>query len=278
VNAGDGNDRLAHMQSAIELLRTAGDHRTLARALADLAMFANVADDHATARSAAEEAVALADPAGDDAVMGEALSTLAHVADDLEEGLAIMRRAVDHLRTAGALERLAQALSGTAFWAIDRGEYERAEELGREALEIATELGDAYTVAAAHGNHGLAALLGDHHDAARSSFRAELTTRPHGLHEIAFEALFGLAALAAADGDECRAAVLVGAAQALPPARVARAQVEERVYDRLDRRFLAPARERLGAEAWDAGSSAGQAMTAEAAVAYALESDAVTAP
>jgi predicted ATPase/DNA-binding SARP family transcriptional activator len=278
VNAGDANDRLAHMQSAIELLRTAGDHRTLARALADLAMFANVADDHATARSAAEEAVALADPAGDDAVMGEALSTLAHVADDLEEGLAIMRRAVDHLRTAGALERLAQALSGTAFWAIDRGEYERAEELGREALEIATELGDAYTVAAAHGNHGLAALLGDHHDAARSSFRAELTTRPHGLHEIAFEALFGLAALAAADGDECRAAVLVGAAQALPPARVARAQVEERVYDRLDRRFLAPARERLGAEAWDAGSSAGQAMTAEAAVAYALESDAVTAP
>ena len=100
------------MQPAIELLRTTGDHRTLARALADLAMFANVADDHPTARSAAEEAFALADPAGDAAVMGEALSALAHVADDLDEGLAIMRRAVDHLRTAGALERLAQAFSG----------------------------------------------------------------------------------------------------------------------------------------------------------------------
>ena len=90
--------------------------------------------------------------------------------------------------------------------------------------------------------------------------------------------MFGLAALAAADGDDCRAAVLVGAAHALPPGRVALARAEERLYDRLDRRFLAPARERLGAAAWNAGRAAGQAMPAEAAVAYALDSDAVTAP
>jgi hypothetical protein len=44
------------------------------------------------------------------------------------------------------------------------------------------------------------------------------------------------------------------------------------VYERLERRFIAPARERLGREAWDSASRAGQEMTAEAAIAFALES------
>jgi predicted ATPase/DNA-binding SARP family transcriptional activator len=271
VNAHEANDRLSRMQDGIELLRGCGDRGTLARALADLALFANQADDHATVRSAAEEVLGLAVPAADDAVIGVALCELAHAADDVDEGLAIMRQATQRLRAAGALERLSQTLSATSFWAIDRGEYARAEQLANEALEIAVELGDGYTIAAAHGNAGLAALLGDRVDTARTSLETELTTRPQRLHEIAFEALLGLAAVAAAGADDRRAAVLAGAARALPAPRVSRASIEERVYERIERRFITPAQERLGPVEWHTASAAGAAMSTDEAVAYALQ-------
>jgi hypothetical protein len=62
---------------------------------------------------------------------------------------------------------------------------------------------------------------------------------------------------------------LAGAAwaiDALPVSPAARP-----VYNRLEQRFLAPARERLGDEAWERASAEGQRMDASAAVAYALE-------
>ena len=132
VNGGDTGDRMGHMRAAIDLIRKCGDRDSLARGLSDLAMFASLVDDHATARTAAEEAIALGVAAGDDAVIGIALSQLPPLADNVEDGLLIMGRASEHLRAAGALERLSQALSYTGFWAIDHGEYARGEQLGRE--------------------------------------------------------------------------------------------------------------------------------------------------
>jgi hypothetical protein len=43
------------------------------------------------------------------------------------------------------------------------------------------------------------------------------------------------------------------------------------VYDRVTERFIAPARARLG-DAWEAAAAAGRAMTADEAVAFALDS------
>jgi hypothetical protein len=80
-----------------------------------------------------------------------------------------------------------------------------------------------------------------------------------------FEGLVGFAALAAEDGDDERAAALEAAAwdhndrPAFPD--------EVRVYDRLDQRFLQPARQRLGADAWRRAAQAGRGLTAEGAIA-----------
>jgi predicted amidohydrolase len=140
----------------------------------------------------------------------------------------------------------------------------------REALAAAVEVDDPFLLAMVHGNTGLAALLGGRHDAARAAFRNELETA-HAYAFAAFymEGLLGLAALAAADGDDHRAAVLEAAAWALEerPAFPSEAPV----YERVEQRFIAPARERLGSDAWETASAAARSLSADSAIALALE-------
>jgi hypothetical protein len=113
-------------------------------------------------------------------------------------------------------------------------------------------------------------LLSGRHDAARAAFRNELTTaRAYGLAPFYMEGLLGLAALAAADGDDHRAAVLGAAAWALNDRPVFPAEAP--VHERVERRFIAPARERLGGDAWETASAAARSLSAESAIALALE-------
>ena len=65
------------------------------------------------------------------------------------------------------------------------------------------------------GNLGLAALLTGETDTASHAFREELTLcREMVVRPVAFEGLRGLAAVAVVNGDDERAATLVGAADA----------------------------------------------------------------
>jgi hypothetical protein len=113
-------------------------------------------------------------------------------------------------------------------------------------------------------------LLGGRHDAARIAFRNELmVAHAHAFVGVYMEGLLGLAALAAADGNDQLAAVLNAAAWELNDRPVFPAEAP--VYERVQQRFLVPARERFGQDAWEAASAAGRAMTADAAIALALE-------
>jgi hypothetical protein len=68
------------------------------------------------------------------------------------------------------------------------------------------------------------------------------------------------------NGDDQRAATLVGAAGAHRYD-----QTEDPVETRLEAAFFEPARNRCGADAWDARAHEGGALSFEAAIAYALE-------
>ena len=83
---------------------------------------------------------------------------------------------------------------------------------------------------------------------------------------MAFEGLRGLAAVAAVDGDDKRAATLVGAADAHRYDKP-----EDPVEARLDGAFFEPARTRYGTDAWNAAAREGSALSFEDAIAYALE-------
>jgi hypothetical protein len=165
--------------------------------------------------------------------------------------------------------RVAQLFSYLGFAALAVDAYERSEALAREALGVAGTLDDPYTTAFVHGNWAVAALLGGGHDNARAGFREELATgHRHGLPMFYFEALLGLAGLAAAGGDDQRAAVLDAAAWALSDRPVAPA--ESYIYGQVQR-LIDPARARLGDAGWEAAAARGRAMTADEAVGYALD-------
>jgi hypothetical protein len=83
---------------------------------------------------------------------------------------------------------------------------------------------------------------------------------------VAYEGLRGLAAVAVVEGDDERAAILVGAADAH-----SYDSPEEVVQARLDERFFAPARTRCGTRAWDAAAGDGSRLSFDEAIAYALE-------
>jgi hypothetical protein len=112
-------------------------------------------------------------------------------------------------------------------------------------------------------------LLNGRPDAARAAFRAEYeTAHRHGYVRFYFEALLGFAALAAADGQDRRAATLDAAAWAGEDTVVYPSEAP--IYDRVEQRFIAVARGRVDPEAWEAAAAAGRALSAEAAMALAL--------
>jgi predicted ATPase/DNA-binding winged helix-turn-helix (wHTH) protein len=269
--SSERGERFRHDLAALALFRELGDDTMVARCLVDLAMTARLDGDPARAAAYAGEAVEHARRVADDGLIGAALAELSGSTFGIEAAAPLARAAVTHLRAADAHELAAQVLSEVGILAALEDAHEMADQLGREAMEVAAAVGDVWTIAFVQGNAATAALLGDRHDAARAGFHDELVRAvthalPHFTH---FDALYGLAALAAAGGDDQRAAVVAGAAWAIDARPVDPAA--RPVYNRLEQRFLAPARERLGDDAWKAASAEGRRMDAGAAVAYALE-------
>jgi hypothetical protein len=247
-NSADRGERFRHDHAALALFRELDDDTMVARCLVDLAMTARF--DPARAGTYAEEAVQHARRAADDGLIGAALGELSGSTHSIEAAAPLARAAVKLLRAADAHELAAQVLSELCLIAALEDMHDTVDQLGREAEESAAAVGDTWTVAYVQGNVAAAALLGDRHDAARAGFEDELMTAvAHGLPAFSrFDPLYGMAALAGAAGDDRRAAVLAGAASAIDALPVSPAA--RPVYNRLEQRFLAPARERLGDKEW----------------------------
>jgi predicted ATPase/DNA-binding SARP family transcriptional activator len=269
-NAPPGTSDLEHLIAAVELFRQLDDDVGIVRSLASVSNALSFGGDYEGGRRAAEQALTSARRTGDPFLTGEALAQIALGTPRIEEALPFIREAVALFRAAGALERMVGLLSTAGMAALREDAYDRADELEREALEAALEIGDPVSLAYVYGNTGLAALLGGNHDAAWTAFRDELATaHAHRLDIFYSEGLLGLAALTAARGDDRRAGVLEAAAGAVTSIPVGPSEVP--VYERLKQRFIAPARERLGQERWAEASAVGRGMSADAAIGFALE-------
>jgi predicted ATPase len=270
-NSSDRGERLRHDLAALTLFRELGDDTMIARCLVDLAMTARFDADPNGAVAYAEEAVQRARSVADDGLIGAALAELSASTHGIQAAAPLARAAVKHLRAADAHELAAQVLSELCVIAALEDAHDTVEQLGREAVVAAAAVGDRWTIAYAQGNIATAALLGGRYDAARTGFQDELMTAvAHALPGFSrFDPLYGLAALAAAAGDDRRAAVLAGAATAVDAYAVSPAA--RPVYNRLAQRFLAPARDRLGDEVWEAALDEGRRMQADVVAAYALE-------
>jgi predicted ATPase/DNA-binding SARP family transcriptional activator len=274
----DDADREEPGTTALELFRSVGDDTWTARTLLVLSNVRSFNGDYATGRALAEEALGLAERLGDDVLIGAALGQVALGIPRVAEAFPLVSEAAARLRRAGAPQRAARMLSTEGMAALREDEYEVAEKLQAQALDAALEVAaDAHTLALVYGNAGLAALLAGRQEPALAAFRNELATaHAHAFATFYFEGLLGIAAVAAARGEDHRAVVLETAAWKLSDGQLKEAEVP--VYERVMQRFIAPARERLGAEAREAASAAASAMTADAAIALALEPAVATDP
>ena len=169
-------------------------------------------------------------------------------------------------RRADSDRRLALLQTDLTYNALVNGNHAAAQRLTPEALQSAETLGDPFVLSFAHGNAGLVMLLtGDAARAAEAFARELELARRHGHERNLTEAINGLAAVAAAQGDDELAARLSGAAASTGPG-----EHHPAIARQLEDRCFAPARARIGEPSWQAARAAGAALTPRQAVDAAL--------
>jgi hypothetical protein len=148
--------------------------------------------------------------------------------------------------------------------ALAERRYADADAWADTALSAGRALAHPRLIFITRANQALASLFRDALDEARNGFAEALTIwRDAGYEAYIDETLLGLAAVAARDGEAARAARLAGAAKLheLP-----RSPDEEVIWSRLSDETLAPARERHGADRWDAGERDGASLSLREAI------------
>jgi predicted ATPase len=227
--------------------------------------------DYPHLRRLGEELLQLAEQGGDRVGIRNGLTIRALVAmaderfDDalgpLEECVRICRASCPPWLLATSLLVLGQATMHGA-------DLSRSRRVLEEALAMYERLGDRLFVARTNGYLGYASLLSGDARAARRLFAASLRgfTQLEERFGIA-EELQAMAALAASDGQDERAATFAGAAHGVWASMSAQPLASDRP---IARRYLDPASRRLGSAAWRSAYRNGQAMDLAVVVRLAL--------
>jgi predicted ATPase/DNA-binding SARP family transcriptional activator len=269
----------SHLREGLDRFDRALEHagsaavRLRARALMRSGVFLHLLGEFAGAGERLEEALALARSSGDETMEANTLRNLGSLAKDKgdharaqtlhEEARAISARSGDRLGVQSSLVNLADA-------ALSQRDYGRAETLAQEAVRLARELGHEVRELAALLNLGLASLHRGRDEEARATFR-EAVQRSLALRwpECLVVALEGLAALDGEHGDACRAARLMGAADALLETAGYVLEAGER---ELHEQTLAAVGARLDREDFETAWREGRALSLEDAAVEALHS------
>ncbi|HSD77653.1 MAG TPA: adenylate/guanylate cyclase domain-containing protein [Solirubrobacteraceae bacterium] len=264
---GRGAEEPAVVAEVEAIARRLGDPVILSRALQLRVAHEIGAERLDVADAVADEALRWARAAGDAWEIAEASRGKAIAASTVADLRERVDRAASLLSDAGNVHQLARLLNDAAYSALCLGADRDATDFAARATPIARVLESRLLRMFNSGNSGLAALLTGEADTAAHAFREELALcRDMVVRPVVFEGLRGMAAVAVVDGDDERAATLVGAADAHRYDKAA-----DPVEARLDDTFFAPARARCGADAWDAAARAGSRLSFEDAIAYALE-------
>jgi predicted ATPase/DNA-binding SARP family transcriptional activator len=255
---------------ALELARRAGASNVMGRCLSGLGRLALHTGDQAQATAYYTESMSRFRAAGDLRRATVILGNLGVVsfndgdfdlaAARLHEHLANARKLGDRKLIGGALTNLGTVLQNT-------GDTDGAAQLHAEALALAEQVGDRRLASVALTNLGLVALARTDYPAARSLHARSLEhARAIGERRSIAEGLEEMAGVDAAAGLAGRAAVLVGASQALRQAIGAPVLGPDLARFQ---RSVAALREALGEEAFAAAERRGREMTEADAIALA---------
>jgi tetratricopeptide (TPR) repeat protein len=247
---------------AVALSRRAGDPAGIAEALLRLGGLDT--DDPERVRALAEEALGYARESGDDGLIADALSLRALSFPIVDVGAEIAETAALY-RKVGDIHGLASLYNNAGYMAVVQGSYERAASYLDEALVLAEGTGEQLRVMLVFSNLGLASLFMADLERAKARFAEGLRLcREHGVAWAAVEAIAGLAAAAAREGEAERAARLLGAAESL-------SEVPPAVSVKLEQEYFSPAREGIGDARWDAAYADGARLSLDEAAGAALD-------
>jgi predicted ATPase/DNA-binding SARP family transcriptional activator len=263
---GRAREQSAVLAEAEVGARALADPLILSQTLQMRASFEGMASRD-VAEALADEALDLATAAQSDWAIAMAHREKVMAAATVGELRERVERATAFLDGVGNVFHLAGLLASAAYGAVCLGSDPYAKELVDRAVPLVRALDDRHSWMLFCGNVGLATLLTGDTDAAQNAFREELELcRDRVVPALAYEALRGLAAVAAVHDDSDRAARLAGAASAH---RYGHPQ--DPVDARLDADFFEPARTRYGTDAWNAAARDGATLSFEDAIVYALE-------
>jgi predicted ATPase/class 3 adenylate cyclase len=262
-------------EEALSSAEAAGDRRRRADALANLGAVAHYRDDVPRALARYMAGVAEWRELGDDSGIADMLLNivrlLAPFGEHRERARAAGEEALVRYRALRDPLGEAQALASLGLLALVEGDLERADEWHAASLALFREVEDAGGETQALGNLGLIALdRGDLPGAAARLQDALRLAMTLGEPDAVACWLEALATLRLAEGDDRRAARLLGAAEALRE-RIGIAQPPE-MRARLDAGVSA-LRQRLGTDL-EAVWRSGRALTLEEATSEALSSPA----
>lgn len=269
----------ALFEQSLAIRKELGDPAAVAVSLVSLGRLAYLQGDYEGARSLLEESLALSRALGHQRATAAAmidLGTLADARGDLAASESLYREALVIGRSLDDGMMIAAVLQNLGIVAERSEDYAAARRYYEESLELKGSLGDRIGIANALHNLGSVACSEGDFATARARLSEALTLRRELDHRLgmifsleAFAALsIGESGAANEDQRARRGARLFGAARAMrrtysspltPPAQ------------NWNERFESQARDRLGHPDYAVEFAAGQAMTWEEAVAFALE-------
>jgi predicted ATPase/DNA-binding SARP family transcriptional activator len=145
-----GHATEGRLRLGLALTQPAQDDAAQARALASACLLARSQTDHAAAVPLGERAVALYRRLGDRSGIVRAVMNLGfakHALGDMEGARASYEEGLEATLASGNRRDRTLMMSCLADLALRDGDYARADELARAALEIAYEIGDSESVA-----------------------------------------------------------------------------------------------------------------------------------
>jgi non-specific serine/threonine protein kinase len=259
-------------EAALTIFRAVGDRSNVAVSLTNLGVVAQDQGEFDRAAALHEEALTLFRDLGDRARVAASLNNLGIVArrrGNLARAMALYEEALDLWRDLGDAQRIALGLNNLGVVAYGQGDDVRAASLYEDALALWRELGDKWGTALSLSN--LAEVLYDqgNHQQAVGYYQESLVLRREQGDQMGIaECLAGLAGVAVALGRPAQAARLYGAAEALREAIGTPLPPTER---ETQERTVAEIRARLSEREFNAAWLAGRALSAEHAVAAALD-------
>ena len=263
------------MQAALEQVYDSfisrNDAFNAAHAASAMGTLAQDRGEYAAATSHFEESLSLFKEAGDRSSVAAVLSGLATATwlqDDKGRALTLQHESLVEFKEAGGPASIFWAVAWSRFGMRTLGDVGWVLELYDAAWDMPDDMGAK--IALAESLYSLGRLAGQHGDLARASAMLNDSLTLQG--EIGFKrgvelALLETAAVARAQGDLPRAARLLGAAESA--ARATAPALTD--YERLEfERGLSETEARLDSETFKRLRGEGEAMSIDAAVAYAL--------